>query len=202
MAKILASIEAGTRRARVPVQKPSAVVSHKNVSGSIFGPQGDRRASGSIAKQAASPNKAVLYRHLVSLYRADPMERVAMVKSGVPAADFVVLAANLCMPKERLASTLGLARATVDRKVRDNKLLSTDESSRMLGMASLIGQVQSMVAESGQVQGFDAGVWVSHWLEQPVPALGGRRPAEFMDTPEGQGIVSRLVAQMQSGAYA
>ena len=139
---------------------------------------------------------------LVALYRADPMERVTLVKTGVPAADFVELASNMKMTKERLASTLGLARATVDRKIRDNKLLSSDESSRLLGMASLVGQVQSMVAESGQPQGFDAGAWVSHWLDQPVPALGGRRPAELMDTPEGQGIVSRLVAQMQSGAYA
>jgi putative toxin-antitoxin system antitoxin component (TIGR02293 family) len=130
------------------------------------------------------------------------MDRVAMVKTGVPAADFVVLAAHMCIPKERLAFTLGLARATVDRKVRDNKVFSPDEGSRVLGMASLIGQVQSMVAESGRVPGFDAGAWVSNWLEQPVPALGGRRPAEFMDTPEGQGIVSQLVAQMQSGAYA
>ena len=100
------------------------------------------------------------------------------------------------------AITLGLARATVDRKIRDNKLLSPDESSRVLGMASLVGQVQSLVAESGNADGFDAGAWVSNWLEQPVPALGGRRPAELMDTSEGQAIVSRLVTQMQSGAYA
>ena len=139
---------------------------------------------------------------LVELYQADPMDRVALVKAGVPATEFVELASNLKMTKERLASTLGLARATVDRKIRDKKLLSPDESSRLLGMASLVGQVQSLVAESGRPQGFDAGAWVSNWLDQPVPALGGRRPAELMDTPEGQGIVSRLVAQMQSGAYA
>jgi putative toxin-antitoxin system antitoxin component (TIGR02293 family) len=139
---------------------------------------------------------------LVDVYRADPMDRVALVKSGVPAAEFVGLASTMGMPKERLASTLGLARATVDRKIRDNKLLSPDESSRVLGMASLVGQVQSLVAESGEPQGFDVGAWVSGWLERPVPALGGRRPAELMDTSEGQAIVSRLVAQMQSGAYA
>ena len=35
-----------------------------------------------------------------------------------------------------------------------------------------------------------------------TPALGGQRPAELMDTPEGQGIVFQLVARMQSGAYS
>jgi len=138
----------------------------------------------------------------VELYQADPIDLVTLVKTGVPAADFVELASSMKMTKERLASTLGLARATVDRKIRDRKLLSPDESSRLLGMASLVGQVQAMVAQSGQAQGFDAGAWVSDWIERPVPALGGRRPAQLMDTAEGQGIVSRLVAQMQSGAYA
>ena len=152
--------------------------------------------------RGAEARRAGGHLRLVELYRADPMDRVELVKTGVPAAGFVALASKLRMPKERLALTLGLARATVDRKIRDNKLLSPDESSRVLGMASLVGQVQSLVAESGQAEDFDAGAWVSNWLEQPVPALGGRRPAELMDTSEGQAIVSRLVAQMQSGAYA
>ena len=35
-----------------------------------------------------------------------------------------------------------------------------------------------------------------------MPALGGERPVELMDTMEGQTLVSNLLAQMQSGAYA
>ena len=190
------------RRARAGGAKSSAAA-----------PKQQSGASNGRRLQAAEPATSAWYDgarapranghlRLVELYRADPMDRVELVKTGVPAAGFVALASDLGMAKERLAVTLGLARATVDRKIRDNKVLSPDESSRVLGMASLVGQVQSLVAESGQVQGFDAGAWVSHWLEQPVPALGGRRPAELMDTSEGQAIVSRLVAQLQSGAYA
>ena len=36
----------------------------------------------------------------------------------------------------------------------------------------------------------------------PSPALGGDKPADYMDTIEGQRIVSNLLAMMQSGAYA
>jgi putative toxin-antitoxin system antitoxin component (TIGR02293 family) len=206
MTNVLAASKPDKRRALAPVAKPRAVAPEENLQRSIFGQTIDRptRGPGSrpAPRQTAKSGKSAVHLHLVELYRADPMDRVALVKTGVPAADFVVLASNLHMAKERLASMLGLSRATVDRKIRDNKLLSTEESSRVLGMARLVGQVQSMVAESGQAQAFDAGAWVSNWLEQAVPALGGRRPEEFMDTPEGQGIVSRLVAQMQSGAYA
>ena len=206
MSNILALNKADKRRARTTAPKPSAETSARGVPGSIFSPSAARaprgKQSGPAALRDAKSSRAAQHLQLVELFRADPMDRVTLVKAGVPAADFVVLASNMNMAKERLASTLGLARATVDRKIRDNKMLSPDESSRVLGMASLVGQVQSLVAESGQPLDFDAGEWVSNWLEQPVPALGGRRPAELMDTPEGQGIVSRLVAQMQSGAYA
>ena len=90
----------------------------------------------------------------------------------------------------------------MNRKSRDQKRLSSDESSRVIGMARLVGQVQAMVEESGDPEGFDAAPWVAQWLEQPLPALGGRRPAELMDTPEGESLVSNLVARLQTGAYA
>ena len=59
-----------------------------------------------------------------------------------------------------------------------------------------------MVEESGDPQGFDAAAWLSTWIEEPLPALGGARPVDIMDTMEGQALVSTLLAQIQSGAYA
>lgn len=144
----------------------------------------------------------VLTDNFREVFEADPIERVRVVKQGVSARVVDEMSRRMAMPKERLVTTLGLARATVDRKARENKPLSRDDSSRVVGMAKLVGQVQAMVEESGTPAGFDSAKWVASWLEQPLPALGGKRPAEFMDTAEGQAIVSQLVARMQSGAYA
>ena len=67
----------------------------------------------------------------------------------------------------------------------------------------MIGQVEVMVAESGaDAESFDAAAWVARWLDEVSPALGNKRPGEFMDTVAGQEIVSNLLAKMQSGAYA
>lgn len=140
--------------------------------------------------------------NFLTMYRADPMERIRIVKHGMPARTVEAIAKRMAVPKERLVATLGLARATVDRKARDNKPLSTDDSARVLGMARLVGQVQEIVAESGDPVGFDAASWVAQWLQSPLPALGGKRPAEFMDTADGQSLVSTMVARMQTGAYA
>ena len=166
-----------------------------------------RSASLKISKPSAKAPPASQHwsfaaTNFIQAYEADAMEQVRIVKRGVPATAIDALAKRMAVPKEKLVGTLGLARATIDRKVRENKPLSSNESSRVLGMARLVGQVQAMVQESGNPQGFNAPEWVGRWLQQPLAALGGQRPEELMDTPEGQGIVSQVVARMQSGAYS
>jgi putative toxin-antitoxin system antitoxin component (TIGR02293 family) len=139
---------------------------------------------------------------LASLYPFDAIERIALVKEGVPAGLLVLISEDMAISKEKLYSTIGLARATVNRKVREQQVLSQDESERVLGIARLVGQVDQIVRESGNLEGFDAAKWVATWLDQPQRALGGKRPAEMMDTADGRGIVTDLIARMQSGAYA
>ena len=80
--------------------------------------------------------------------------------------------------------------------------LPGDGSVRAIGVARLVGQVEAMVLESGDPAGFDAAAWVARWLTEPLPAFGGVRPAELMDTIEGQALVSSALAKTQSGAYA
>ena len=125
-----------------------------------------------------------------------------MIRTRLPAAVVPGLVRQMDISKERLYTVLRFPRATVDRKIRVKGALSTDQSERLLGLARLIGQVEEMVAQSGTAEGFDASRWVGEWLERPLPALGGAKPAEYMDTMEGQELISRLLAQAQSGAYA
>jgi putative toxin-antitoxin system antitoxin component (TIGR02293 family) len=130
------------------------------------------------------------------------MDRVKIVKLGVPASYVVVLTNRMAIPKEKFYGTIGLARATVDRKVRRGQRLNQDESERVMGVARLVGQAQSLVQDSGMPENFDAARWVSSWLDRPLPALGGKRPGEFMDTADGRSLVADLLAQQQSSAYA
>lgn len=137
-----------------------------------------------------------------ALYEATPDARINLIKQGIEPAALNTLAVTMNEPKETIIGMLRLSRATVDRKAREHKLLPIDESERVLGMANLIGQVEKMVAESGNPDGFNAAHWVARWLRKPLPALNGRMPAEFMDTMEGQRMVENLLARAQAGAYA
>lgn len=136
------------------------------------------------------------------MYRLDPIERIEIVKKGVPAVEVAKLAKSMGRPKKHIFELLGLPRATVDRQARTKQQLSIDQGERVIGFSKLVGQVQVMVEEFGDSKNFDAAKWVTDWLDRPAPALNGRRPGEYMDTAEGQEIVSGLIAKIQSGAYA
>lgn len=138
----------------------------------------------------------------LEVFHLDPLQRVTLIKAGVPAAFVQGMAQGMGIPRDRLVTNLGMAPATVNRKVQQRQVLTPDQSERALGMARLVGQVQAMVSESGETEGFDAAAWLADWLEERLEALGGRKPAQLLDTSEGRTIVSNLLARMQSGAYA
>lgn len=141
-------------------------------------------------------------RTLGSLYDIAPIGRVDLVRQGVPPEALGLLAADMGITKEQLYATLGVPRATMERKLRERRRLNQDESERVVGIARLVGQVDHMVRESGEAPGFNASRWVAAWLGRPLSALGGARPGALMDTAEGREIVSSLIGQMQSGTYA
>jgi putative toxin-antitoxin system antitoxin component (TIGR02293 family) len=137
----------------------------------------------------------------LAVYRASPLERISMIKRGVRASDAKHVIADLSIAQGAALKALNLSQATVNKKAKQGQTLSPDESERVIGLARLVGQLEAIVQESGNAQGFDATAWMSRWLSEPLAALGGVRPIDLMDTMEGQGVVSTALAQIQSGAY-
>jgi putative toxin-antitoxin system antitoxin component (TIGR02293 family) len=124
-----------------------------------------------------------------------------MIKAGIGAAAAKDVFADLAFGQGPALKALSLSAATVNRKAKQSQTLSTGDSERVIGLAKLVGQVEAMVAESGEPAGFDAPGWLSRWLQDPLPALGGRRPVELIDTNEGQALISTVLSQIQAGAY-
>jgi putative toxin-antitoxin system antitoxin component (TIGR02293 family) len=138
----------------------------------------------------------------VQLFRAAPLERIKLVKSRLPASQAKTIISDLAIPSGSASRALHVSVSTLNRKTKMREALTQDESERVLGLARLIGQVQAMVEESGDPAGFDAREWTARWLSEPLPALGGARPLDLMDTMEGQSLVAETLARVQSGAYA
>ena len=138
----------------------------------------------------------------LAVYRASPLERISMIKHGIRATEAKRIIAELAIGQGTALKALNLSPATVNKKAKQDQTLSPGESERVIGIAKLVGQLEAVIEESGNPEGFDAIAWMSRWLNDPLPALGGARPIDLMDTMEGQALVSTTLAQLQSGAYA
>jgi len=137
-----------------------------------------------------------------TLYRASPAERVSLIRAGVSASRIPELGAALHVSQESLLRMLNLPATSSRQKARPGAMLSTEQSERVIGLMQLIGQVAVMVDNSGDSTDFDAARWIGEWLERPVPALGGAKPSDYMDTTTGQKLVSNLLVQSQLGVFA
>ncbi|MBO9380619.1 DUF2384 domain-containing protein [Sphingomonas histidinilytica] len=136
------------------------------------------------------------------IFRASSDDRIRLIRKGVPAAKVKRLISDLHFEQGYLLKMLNLKTSTVNRKAARDEALSAEESERVLGIAKLVGQLEAMVEESGDPEGFDAPAWLSQWLRQPLSAFGGRKPIELLDTIEGQSLVAQALSRIQSGAYA
>lgn len=131
-----------------------------------------------------------------------PRERIVRLREGLPAAYLVALADDMGWTKEHAIKVLNLSRSTLNSKLRAGRPLDTADSERLLALMDMIEQVRRMVERSGDPTGFDAARWLAVWIDAPNAALGGLPPSDYLDTHEGAQVVRRLLAQMESGAYA
>lgn len=137
--------------------------------------------------------------------RYRPQERIDRIPPGVPSTRITGLCKSLGVSRRMLLAFLGIPCAGMNGRVQTHLSLSDDECARVQGIEGLIGQVQAMVEDSSvpaEAAGFDAARWLGHWLRNPLPALGGRLPASYLHTLEGQKLVRKMLAMITSGSYA
>ena len=159
-------------------------------------------ASITRTRRERAPSSAPRTMSYIDAFRAEPVERISMIKSGIFASEAKRVLSDLVVNQAAGFRALDISAATMNRKIKDKGRLPPAESERILGVARLVGQVQAIVEESGDPKGFDAAAWLSRWLGEPLPALGGVRPLDMLDTIEGQSLVSASLARIQSAAYA
>lgn len=174
-----------TKRASPAVAQPAAATAIKKVA----------------AKRTVAVGKVGKAGAFLALYKMDFADKIHTIRSGVAAQRVGQLSSIMGIPKEALIDSLGLSRATINRKVQRDQPLSPEESERVMGLEALIGQVEAMI-DTENAPAFDAAKWLANWLAAPLPALGGATPGSFMDTVEGQKYMGNLLEMAQSGAYA
>ena len=132
------------------------------------------------------------------------VDRIALVRAGVPAAQLPALVEALALPTASVLDALQIARTSLARRITQQSVLAPDESERVVGLLALIGQVARMLQDSGVDESLavpQAARWLGAWLAAPNNALGGETPLSYLDTGEGRNLVSRLLGAMEAGTY-
>ena len=114
---------------------------------------------------------------------ATPMQRVTAERQGVSARLVKDLANEMAIPAIRLFKIIGVPKATAERKAEKNEAIAGGGGQAALGLLNLLGIAQAIVADSTDERAakFDVAKWLGRWIENPQPALGGRKPADLLD---------------------
>ena len=141
--------------------------------------------------------------YLKQVHNATPMQIVEIERAGVAGAFITDLSSRMDLPASRVFTMLRIPKATAARKMAEGSIIDGRAGQAAIGMVKLLGMAQDIVRDSTakQAKDFDSVKWLGLWIEQPQPSLGGRKPADLLDTPTGVDMVARVLGAIQSGAY-
>ncbi len=114
------------------------------------------------------------------------------VAEGLPIGELEVLRAGLDLPMEKLASRLGISKATLHRRKRSGRL-APEESDRVLRFARLTGRAVEVLEGRENAR---------RWLSSPQAGLGGAVPLDYAETEIGAREVEDLLGRIEYGVYS
>ena len=125
-------------------------------------------------------------------------------RQGVTPRDVIEVSERLGWTEAVLLEAIGLPQSSWSRKKTRSGGIVGAPGIAVLALQGLMAkahQVAEATVDPDVLARFDVDEWLGRWLQTPMPALGAKRPAEFLDVPSGQAIVSRLLGALESGAY-
>jgi putative toxin-antitoxin system antitoxin component (TIGR02293 family) len=121
-----------------------------------------------------------------------PSRLIDIIEDGLPVQELDALQISLNVPMEKLASKLGISKATLHRRKSQGRL-GRDESDRVLRFARLMGKA---------VEVFENEENARRWLMAPQIGLGGAVPLDYAETEIGAREVEDLLGRIEYGVYS
>lgn len=121
-----------------------------------------------------------------------PMQWIALIREGIPAASIDALCKTLRIKQSDLAATLGIPERTLARRKKEGQLHS-DESAKLIRLARVVGRAHEVFED------LDAGL---DWLKSRNAALSGATPLSLLDTDIGAEAVLDTLGRIEHGVFA
>ncbi len=128
---------------------------------------------------------------VAALVALPPFDQIDIIREGVAAQVFEQIATAIGVGKETLARKLNINAQTLRK--RKSRMLSVEESEKSLRAARVFAVATDVLGGEDDARS---------WLNQQIPALGGKRPLDLLDTDVGTHEVTNLLGCIKWGMYA
>lgn len=148
-----------------------------------------------------APNKIDYYDRLKSILgkkfiKADissPFDYISIAAKGVSSHVIVNFRDHFHIPRGLTAELLNVSEPTVYRWIRNNKKLNRNHSVQLFELTDLF--LYGIDVFENRANFFS-------WLDLPNTTLGGLKPKELLEIPEGIAKVKDLLGRIEFGVYS
>lgn len=123
-------------------------------------------------------------------HRAQALELVMRIRSGLRPTAIDRLAEALAVPRSQILRLVDIAPVTFARR-RQQRRLTTVEGNRVYRIAKVYED--ALMLFEGDAQS------AAEWMKRPLRALNGETPLQYLDTFPGAIAVAAVIARLQRG---
>ena len=117
---------------------------------------------------------------------------IEQIRAGLSFRAVQNLQKALDLPMERIASVLGMSRATLHRRKIQGKI-DREESEKLVRYRSLLEKAEEVFGDAENAR---------EWLTHPQRGLGNAVPLEFAKSELGAREVENLLGRIEYGVYS
>ena len=118
--------------------------------------------------------------------------QIEQIRAGLNFRAVQNLQKALDLPMERIASVLGMSRATLHRRKLQGKI-DREESEKLVRYRSLMKKAEEVFGDAENAR---------EWLTHPQRGLGNAVPLEFAKSELGAREVENLLGRIEYGVYS
>jgi putative toxin-antitoxin system antitoxin component (TIGR02293 family) len=119
-------------------------------------------------------------------------QQIGRIQAGLSFAAVRNLQHALDLPLEKIATFLGMSRATLHRRKAQGKI-ARNESEKLVRYQQLVKKAEEVFGNANAAR---------EWLTYPQPGLGNVKPVEFAKTEIGAREVENLLGRIEYGVYS
>jgi len=122
------------------------------------------------------------------------MERVQVIRQGVPYGSIERISERLNRPVKAVLSIVGIPQTTYNKKKSEHSLLDSRDSELIVLLTELIDY--GILVFNNEEEKFQ------RWLTKPNLSLGGNSPDSLLDTVTGIDEVNYCLNRIEFGSFA